>query len=193
MRERRSNAVLASRTAAAGAAVAILVGACSGNDPAPSPTTTPSAAARRATPTVGASPSVPTSTDVAQVEAVYRRYWTVGRYFDQQYRQADWRRVLSSVAADPLLSLVLAQAATQKRSGIKLYGQVVVHPTVVKQSGEQMLVKDCQDASHAGQADASTGKPRTVGVARNPVTATVRRGSDGHWRLTALTFPGGAC
>jgi len=54
-------------------------------------------------------------------------------------------------------------------------------------------VRDCQDASHSGQADAATGRARTVGVAHNPVEADLVRGADGHWRVSRISYPGGSC
>lgn len=59
--------------------------------------------------------------------------------------------------------------------------------------GARAVVTDCQDASHSGQADATSGEPRTVGVARNLTAGTLERGPDGTWRVTRIDYPGGGC
>jgi hypothetical protein len=128
------------------------------------------------------------------VEGVYRRYWQVEAIFDSRYPQQKWRSVLSAVATEPLLTREVSSARIQHEHGIAVYGQVAPRPTVLPVNGRaQATVRDCADGSHAGQADAVTGKHRTVGVARLPVVATVVRGADGRWRVSDVTFPGGRC
>ena len=85
-----------------------------------------------------------------------------------------------------------APIAQQRAHGISLYGQI--HPRIsdVRVEGKRAVVTDCQDASHSGQADAS-GQPRTVGLARNPVSGTLHRGTDGEWRMARIDYPGGSC
>ena len=117
----------------------------------------------------------------------------MSRTFDRRYPRADWRRELGKVATDPALSIVLAQATTQARNGIILYGAVTPRPAVTLQGPVRATVSDCQDASHAGQADAVTGQRRTVGVARNPVTAVLVRGRGDRWRVASIDFPAGSC
>ena len=126
------------------------------------------------------------------MERAYREYWVVSRTFDRQYPQRRWREVLGRVAADPQLSIVLSAARIQRRNGIALYGAVIPHPTVQPVNGSTTAtVRDCQDASHAGQAQ--NGKPRSVGVAGNPVVGTLTRGPDGLWRVSRVHYPGGRC
>jgi len=67
-----------------------------------------------------------------------------------------------------------------------------VRKIVLTGSG-RATVTDCQDASHAGQADARTGKPRSVGVARTWVDATLVLGGDGVWRVSEINYPGSRC
>jgi len=124
----------------------------------------------------------------------YREFWVVTDTFDQRYPEREWPRVLGRVAVDPELGLVLASTRQQRRIGIKVYGHVVPHPTVLPINGSNRVrVSDCQDASKSGQADARTGRPRTVGVPRNPVTAVLVRGTDGRWRVSSVDYPGGKC
>jgi hypothetical protein len=146
------------------------------------------------TPAAAMSSTANDAAERAAVETAYRTYWAVSETFDQQYPESSWPSVLGRVAVDPQLSLVLANTRTQRRIGIRLYGHVVPRPVVTRVSGTGTAsVQDCQDASKSGQLDARTGKPRTVGVARNPVTAVLRRGSDGQWRVASISYPAGAC
>ena len=148
-------------------------------------------------PTAGGSPTTTSAaveaTEAAAAETAYRQFWRVSRTFDRRYPQRSWRHVLGEVAADPALSLVLAQATAQARNRIVLYGSVVPHPAVTLRGRARASVRDCQDASRAGQADAVTARRRTVGVARNPITAALALGADGRWRVASVDFPGGSC
>lgn len=87
---------------------------------------------------------------------------------------------------------MLGNLAQQRSRGITLYGQIQPRISDVRIEGERAVVTDCQDASHSGQADAS-GQPRTVGLARNPVSGTLHRGTDGEWRMARIDYPGGSC
>jgi len=127
------------------------------------------------------------------VEAAYRRFWSVSDSFERSPISA-WRGLLAQVAADPQLGLILANARQQRRNGLIIYGHVVPRPAVLPINGaDQARVTDCQDASKSGQADLKTGRPRTVGIPRNPVTAALVRGVDGRWRVSLITYPGGTC
>ena len=91
----------------------------SGDNPArPGPASVSAAAPRPATPT-GRSEGA----DRAAVEAAYRRFWQVSRTFDRRYPMRRWREVLGAVAADPELSLVLANAERQRRDGSSCTGR----------------------------------------------------------------------
>lgn len=143
-----------------------------------------------------ASPGVPPSeaADRRAVEAVYRRFWVVEASFDADYPQPRWALVLAEVAADPVLTRLVETAAVQHRNGIRVYGQVMPHPQIPVIGGRSLItVLDCQDDSHTGQADARTGVPRSVGVARTAVVATMRRGADGRWRVSDARYTGGEC
>jgi hypothetical protein len=172
-------------------AVVAIAGCHGSSDTAgqPAPATVSSSAPAPVTPT-GRSETA----DRAAVEAAYRRFWQLSRTFDQRYPPRRWRQVLAAVAVDPELGLILANAELQRRNGILLYGQVIPRPAVAPvHGGDRATVLDCEDASHAGQADARTGQRKTVGVARNPVVAVLLRGRDGAWRVSSVRFPGGRC
>lgn len=131
--------------------------------------------------------------DRSAVESAYREYWRASETLDR-LPERQWPSVLGRVAVDPQLGLVLANARTQKRNGVTVYGHVVPRPTVGPIAGARRArVVDCQDASKSGQADARTGRPRTVGVARNPVEAVLIRGADDRWRVSTVTYRRGTC
>ncbi len=141
---------------------------------------------------VGATPT--SAIDRAAVDSAYRAFWPVLTTFDRRYREAEWKTVVARVAVDPQLSQAIAVARQQRRTGIRLYGQPRPRvPTVSLASGNRASVADCADFSHYGQADAKTGKPRTVGVARTAVRVTLAKGTDGLWRVADVAYPGGTC
>lgn len=128
----------------------------------------------------------------AAVEAAYRRFWAVADDVDS--RPPDqWRSVLATVTADPLLSRIVDGLLAQRAAGHRQYGQVVPHPTVVGLSIGTASVLDCQDASRAGEADADSGLPATAGNPRTPVAATLVRGTDGRWRVDQARYLPGTC
>ena len=101
---------------------------------------------------------------------------------------------MAAIAVDPQLSTTLDAMRRNKTMGLTTYGDVTVRISSVEIAGGTATVVDCQDASHAGQADAATGARKTVGVPRMPVHATlVRDPADGQWKVSQLDFPGGAC
>ena len=170
---------------------AVVVAGCRGTAAGP-PTTrvqtssTPPAGSRHTADTEEA--------DRRAVDAVYRRFWVLEASFDSRYPAARWRAVLSAVAADPVLTRLLDGAAAQQRQGIRIYGQAVPRPAIPAIGGRAAVrVADCQDDSRTGQADARTGRPRSVGVARTPVVAVVVRGQDGRWRVSDVHYVGGRC
>ncbi len=183
--------VLRAVAPAIGAAVGIAVAGCRAPAAAP-PTTrvesspTPPAASEHAADTE--------ETDHRAVDAAYRQFWVLEASFDSRYPAARWRAVLSAVATDPVLTRLLHAAAVQKRQRIAIYGQAVARPTIPVIAGRSTVrVADCQDASHTGQADARTGRPRSVGLARTPVVAVMVRGADGRWRVSDVRYVGGRC
>ena len=175
-------------------AAAIVLAGCDGSTQAVRPDpTTPGVTGGPTSGTPSGSPTAPADQRAA-VEAAYREFWRVGQSFDRDYPQPQWRGVLSRVAADPVLSRALSGARLQRQNGTVLYGQVVLRPRVVSVGPQgRARVSDCQDTSRTGQADAKSGKHRTVGVPRSPVNATLVRGVDGHWRVSDVEYTGGWC
>lgn len=182
--------MLASR--AAGSLLAIgLLASCTDSQPPSTGSASSSPESRLSSP-AGGSPVG--AVDRAAVDSAYRAFWPVLTTFDRKYREADWRRAVARVAVDPQLSQALAVARQQRRIGVRLYGQPRPRvPTVSLVGGNKASVADCADFSHYGQADAKTGKPRTVGVVRTSVRVSLAKGTDGLWRVANVAYPGGIC
>lgn len=139
--------------------------------------------------------SVSSGPDVSQQDAVrvsYQRFWRDTWHLDRQASD-HWQATVDQVAVEPERSIVLQGVRWHQVQGITLYGDPVERVTDVSVRGTQATVADCQDSGKSGQADAGTGKPKDVGVARNPVSATLTRGADGVWRVSQISFPGGEC
>lgn len=137
--------------------------------------------------------STPDGADRAAVEAAYRGFWPVVASF-AQLPDSRWQAALGQVATARQSALTISLTRTQRRNGIAVYGQPVPRaPQAVFSGPGRAMVRDCADFSRTGQADAGTGRPKTVGVARNPVRVTLVRGSDGRWRVDEVEYPGGTC
>jgi len=173
-------------------AAAITVAGCDGSTQAAGPQPTTRSSGASPTSAAASAPSTAPVDERAAVEAAYRRFWAVSWDVDKQ-PTSRWRAVLATVSVDPILTRLYAGTKAHQQAGIRLYGQVRARPTVRRVTGSRATVGDCQDASQAGQADARTGKPETVGVARSPVEATMLRGADGRWRVSDVRYMGGSC
>jgi hypothetical protein len=175
--------------------VAGLAGGCTRASGDGGPTPTASTEPVSTGPVVTATASVDReAADRAAVEQAYRQFWLVTWSVDREYPASDWRRVVAEVAVDPELGLVVSGRQRLRQNGLTSYGEPVPHPRVLPVLGAGVArVRDCQDASHSGQAEVATGRARTVGVARNPVEAVLVRGADGRWRVSRISFPGGSC
>jgi hypothetical protein len=128
----------------------------------------------------------------AAIRAAYDEYWRV-EHTVLQLPESQWPATIGKVAAEPQLSRVVDGLRSLRSQSITLYGSVTSRVSSVDIAGSRATLRDCQDASKAGQADATSGKPKTVGVARSPIEATLERGTDGSWRVTGVTYPGGTC
>lgn len=176
--------------ALAGAALApMLVAGCSGED-APAPTSSPTLSAPSQIPSA---PSTSGQDQRQAVEAAYTQFWPQTMHADDKPEDT-WHDTVAAVATDPQLTTTLNAMRSQKQAGIKLYGDVTVRIVSVEVNGDTAKVVDCQDASRTGQADAKTGDRKTVGVPRDPVTASLKRDTgDGKWKVAQVSFPGGTC
>jgi len=167
-------------------AAAVLLAGCSSSG-APAPATSPNLSAP------SQAPSSSGQDDRVAIEAAYTAFWSRSLHSGDKPEDT-WKDTMTVVAVDPQLTTTLNAMRYQKQVGIKAYGDVTARIVSVQVNGASAKVVDCQDASHTGQADAKTGDPKTVGVARNPVNADLKRDSaDGQWKVAQVAFPGGTC
>ena len=162
--------------------VGVAVASCS-SAPAPTPPSGPEM--------IGDPPSGQSSPG-EQWEAtreVYDRFWR-DSWQVQDQPSGQWPATLRQVAHGPLVEQIVERTHQDHHTGARLWGQVTPHVRDVQVDGEHAVVTDCQDSSRAGRLEGSGAK--SVGVARNPVTAQVDRTPAG-WRVTAVAYPGGAC
>jgi hypothetical protein len=139
-------------------------------------------AGRARTAAVVVSPSA-----AAGVIAAYTAYFPALLAAEPQ-PQARAAAMLAPYAVQPYLGHVLAQIAVYRAHDEVSWGYLVPHVTSVQVSGDQAIVRDCQDASSAWLVSSATGRviPGTPGYARTSLVAGLARGSDGRWRLTFL-------
>jgi hypothetical protein len=146
-------------------------------------------------------PGVPSSAPAATptsarsaVIAAYTAYFPVSKAAERA-SPARARAMLSPYAAPSYLRRVLSQMASYQAKHELAWGHVVPHITRVQVRGPLARVYDCQDASHAGLADARTGRviKGTRGSAHTYLIADLARGSDGRWRLSSLAHVAVPC
>ena len=161
----------------------LVLSGCTGEPAVPGPSPSPSI-----DPPPGGGLSHPvTHPDVAYAwSALWSQSWPV-----DQLPASQWRPVLDQVASGPLVDQLVQRKTADFARGVRLYGQIQPHVTGIRVTGGQATVLDCQDASHAGQADAS-GTPKTVGIARTSVLGTLTRTESG-WRVERIDYSGGRC
>jgi hypothetical protein len=124
-----------------------------------------------------------TASDRVAVATAYARFWATVYGLDD--RPLDrWPALLAAVSTEPLLPRLLDGMRGQRQSGIREYGTVTTRPVTVAVHGAVATLLDCQDASGAGEAYLDSGLPTTVGQARTPIAAALRRGRDGRWRVS---------
>ena len=134
----------------------------------------------------------PAALDQARVEAAYRRFWAAAATATGRSPE-EWRKLLSAVATEPLLSSLVRGFADQRARSRVDYGVVVVRPTVVALEGRRASIVDCQDASRSGERDLNSGLPLTVGSARTPVAAVMRWMPGQGWLMSEARYVDGSC
>jgi hypothetical protein len=105
------------------------------------------------------------------------------------------RAILAERAAGSYLDFEIRQVIDHQARGLEPWGRPVVHVTSVDVRTVTATVHDCQDASHAGLADARTHQlvAQSRGEAHRDLVAYLRLGGDRRWRLTDLLQHGTAC
>jgi hypothetical protein len=78
-----------------------------------------------------------------------------------------------------------AGAEEWRHKNFEPWGHLTVHVVAVDVTGRTAILRDCQDASTAGVANARTHQliPGSTGKGRVHIRAEMLQGADGRWRL----------
>jgi hypothetical protein len=174
------------------AALATTAAGCSSSGASPSISAPPTGVT--SSPSTAAPSATPDASARQAVLSQYRAFWAV---LPSTSNAAASRRraMVSPYATNPELDSLLTGMARQDRQGEEIYGVNIVRPKLVSISVTQgiAVIADCQDSSHSGVERRSDHKRLTVGVDRNPVSATIHLGADGTWRIAFITYPKSSC
>lgn len=129
----------------------------------------------------------PTKTAQQQVIAAFDEFWQAGAAAQRSAPTAA-RTMLAPLVAEPYLDHLLTQMNPYRARHQQAWGYVIPHVTQIDVNADRALLHDCQDESHAALADSNTGQviPGTYGSSHVSYVATLGRGADGHWRMTAM-------
>jgi hypothetical protein len=140
------------------------------------------------------SPSASPVDEQAALLAQYRKFWeslTPISLLPEPERQP----ALAELAVDPALKSLLAGMRANDDAGEVFYGAHVPNPEPVPISpdGKTALVDDCQDSTGTGLASRSTREPKTRGVPNNHVNVTMKKSSDGVWKVAFVAYTKTPC
>ena len=147
----------------------------------------PASSASPSTVTTTPSPSPsPATTKDAVVTAYKGTFLAVNQALQAPAERI--RSILSGYVTGDFLDFQVRQLVDQQARHLEPWGNVVVHVTKVDVRGDKATVRDCQDASHAGLADARTHQliAGSRGSAHRNLRAELTRGGDGRWRVSDL-------
>ncbi|MEV0623973.1 hypothetical protein AB0I81_62410 [Nonomuraea sp. NPDC050404] len=117
--------------------------------------------------------------------AAYREVYLAGPRAERAQPE-DRRAILEPVTTQPLLSTMLKGIAALRAKGRVTWGQPVFHVFEVDIRDDRAVLRDCQDARKAGQADDRTGKRLTHGMPQTYMVAALAREADGAWRVAKM-------
>jgi len=135
---------------------------------------------------------LPTPSEAALKQ--YRAFWRVLTPASSA-RASRRRPMLAPYTADPALSSLLTGIARDRAAGRVYYGtpRLRARVTAISVPRRVAVVRDCQDATQAGDKDASSGRLLTSGTSRTLVVSTMHLQHDGRWRVVFVTFPKQRC
>ncbi len=143
-------------------------------------------------PKPGAAPAVavltaPQPGTRAQVLAAYTGYWQASSAAVDAGRAAPARALLARYLTAGVIPAVIAALRTDWADHAVSAGSPVMHILSIKITGGHALVHDCLDLSHAGLANARTGRvyPRSFGSAHANFYADLVRSNSG-WLISNL-------
>lgn len=154
--------------------------------PAPVATATP-------TRTATAAPSTKALQEQAAILSQYRAFFASLTPLSRE-KYAVRYPAMQKLAVDPELRQVSGGMAASQAVGEVGYGSPVVRPEIQSVSQGSATVTDCQDNSASGRMKLATGKKVTVGRPDQLAKVTVKRGTDGIWRVATVEYaPDGSC
>jgi hypothetical protein len=103
---------------------------------------------------------------------------------------AQQKTLMSGVAVDPALTMVLESYAKFAKNGWTDYGTVTHRPywSTPVAGKSTAVMGDCMDDSNYGSRDLKTGDKLTVGVARDNTRITAVKAADGAWRVQKVEY-----
>lgn len=121
------------------------------------------------------------------------KYWAVFEKF-VSYPPDQRRKVYSTVAAEPHVSEMLAEAGRLDSEGFESWGtakhRIEWGPSTLGQ--KSVVVKDCQNQDYFGIRNRSTGKKLTRGETAVNIQATLQV-VGGAWRVVGIVQVPGGC
>lgn len=148
------------------------------------------------TPATAATPT-PAATAIPGQAAIltqYRAFFAALTPLSKMNSSAARRAAVAKLAVDPELTQLVGGIAAARAQGQVLYGGFILRPQLLLVSGDTAKLTDCQDSSKHGRSVASTGKVVTFGRANDLAMATMKRGSDGAWRMARIDYAAvGSC
>ncbi len=141
------------------------------------------------TPTVASTdPAAKEATDRAAIEAQWIKFWSAYQVIVRT-PESERQNLADSVAVPELANKMVAAAEKADREGKDNFGEVVHSIFWQFDVGGKpsAVIADCLDQSQAGTIDTSTGKILTVGPPRTNMRGEMQLGSDGIWRVKAVT------
>jgi hypothetical protein len=166
--------------------LAMIAGGCGGHGskvtlPSTPPPAAPSAASSSSS--ASASPATPKDAVIAAYTGFFPAINNALKAPPERIRP-----ILQDFLTGWYLDYQIRQLVDQQAQHLEPWGHVVVHITNVEVQQSTATVRDCQDASNAGLANAQTHQLITAsrGTAHRNLTAKLTLGSDGRWRLSEL-------
>ncbi|HKA69270.1 MAG TPA: hypothetical protein VKG85_09160 [Actinomycetes bacterium] len=125
-----------------------------------------------------------------QVLKQYRKFWRVTSHLTD-VPSHERPALIGEVATSPILPIIMTNLARMDTAGEVLYGEPRARSPRVEFDGRTAIVRDCQDTSNSGRKKASTDQILSKGVDRAAVTVMLKRGKDGVWRASEVSYPAG--